>query len=80
MSIHPIRNESDYEAALDTIEHLMDLNPAPNTTKADELEVLTMLVKVWEDEHHPIPTPASDALLRFVLEQGVTPIESKDEP
>ncbi|MBI2571990.1 MAG: hypothetical protein HYV63_33690 [Candidatus Schekmanbacteria bacterium] len=76
MSIHPVRNESDYETALNTIEHLMDLNSGANTAEADELEILTTLVEAWEDQHYPLPKPTPVELLHFVLEQGM--ISRKD--
>ena len=50
MSIKPIKNEHDYEAALKRIEELFDAKQ--NTPEGDELEVLITLVSVFEDVHH----------------------------
>ena len=67
MTIRPIRTEEDYEVALDTIDNLF--GATPGTPEFDELEVLSVLVERYEDQHYPIdyPTPV-DAIL-FRLEQ-----------
>ena len=49
-----IRNESDYNIALARIEELIDIDPPKGTAKADELDVLTLLVEKYEDEKYPI--------------------------
>jgi len=49
MSIRPIRNETDYDNALDRVDELMDLNPAIHTPQSDELEVLVLLIEKYED-------------------------------
>ena len=43
MTIKPIRNEADYDAALDAIDDLMGADP--NTPDGDTLEVLVTLVE-----------------------------------
>ena len=46
MSIKPIKNEHDYEAALKRIEELFDATQ--NTAEGDELEELITLVSAYE--------------------------------
>ncbi|MEW6355365.1 MAG: ImmA/IrrE family metallo-endopeptidase [Planctomycetota bacterium] len=67
--IKAIKTESDYEAALAAIDALMDLDPDPGTTEADELEVLTVLVRDYEHSkcEHALPDPV-DAI-QFRMEQ-----------
>ena len=48
MVIRPIRNESDFDEALKTIDGLM--SAAPNTPDGDALEVLVTLVEAYEAE------------------------------
>lgn len=63
----PIRNERDYEAALGEIEELMDVDePGPD---ADKLEVLSLLVKDYEEKTYPIEASTPSAVLEFYLEQ-----------
>lgn len=66
MNIRPIRNEEDYETALEEIEHLWD--SAPNTSEADRLDVLVTLVEAYEAEHYPIPAPDPIELILHVME------------
>ncbi len=55
MDIKPIRSEADYDAALQEIETLFDVEPG--TAEADRLEILVMLVEAYEAHHHRIPPP-----------------------
>ena len=71
--IKPIKTEADYETALARIYSLMQLNLEPNTPDGDELEVLILLVKDYENQVHPIPKPHPIEAIRFRLDQmGMT--------
>lgn len=67
-AVRPIRNDSDYEAALGRIDRLME-SPADR----DELEVLVTLVEAYEDQHFPIDLPTPIEAIEFRMEQeGLT--------
>ena len=71
MQLKPIRTGSDYEAALEEIDRLME--SAPGTPEGDRLEVLTTLVEAYEAQHYPIDAPDPIAALEYLMEQrGVT--------
>ena len=71
MEIKPIKNEVDYEAALQEIERLF--NAVPDTPEGDKLEVLTTLVEAYEDKHYSIPMPDPiDAILYHVESRGLS--------
>ena len=53
----PIRTESEYELALAEIEKLMDLDPDPESREGERLELLSILVEAYEEQHYPIPVP-----------------------
>jgi len=55
MDIKPIRNEADYQAALQKIEELLDTSP--ESSEGDRLDVLVTLVEAYEAKHFPIPLP-----------------------
>jgi hypothetical protein len=57
MDIKPIRNEADYEAALNEVEQLWGAEPG--TPDGDRFEVLFTLVESYEDQHYPILPPVS---------------------
>ena len=65
--IKPIRNEADYELALQEIDRCLDA--AAGSPERDRLEVLTVLVDDYEAKHHPIGPPEPIAAIEFVLEQ-----------
>ncbi|MCK9257180.1 MAG: DNA-binding protein [Sulfurospirillaceae bacterium] len=65
--IKPIRNETDYEAALKRVDELM--NAAPNTPEMDELEVLVTLVQSYEDKHYFLDAPDPISAIKFRMEQ-----------
>lgn len=70
-SLRPIRNEEDYETALEEIEELW--NSPDGTAEADRLDVLVMLVEAYEAVHYPIPDPDPIALILHVMEaRGLT--------
>jgi len=67
MVVKPIRNDADHAAALRRIEELWD---APeDSEESDELEVLAILVSVYEDARWPIDAPDAVDVLRYVMEQ-----------
>ena len=67
-TIRPIRNETDYDAALARIDRLMD---APDgSPERDELDVLTTLIEVYEEEHYPIDRPSPIEAIQFRMEQS----------
>lgn len=55
MTIGPIENEAEYDAALIAIGRLM--GAAPDSPEGDELEALVTLVEAYEAKHWPIEPP-----------------------
>ncbi len=74
MDIKPIKNELDYQNALEDISILF--HATPNTAEGDKLEILTTLVQAYEDQHYPIDLPdAVDAINYWMESRG---LERKD--
>jgi len=67
MNIHPIKTPQDYQAALQTIEHLMDAEF--NSPEGDLLDVLVTLVEAYEAKQFPIDAPTPIAAIKFRMEQ-----------
>jgi len=67
MNIKPIKSEKDYSDTLLKIETLM--NAKPNTPQMDELEILTTLVEVYEEQFHKIEAPDPIEAIKFRMEQ-----------
>ena len=47
MQLKIIKNEKEYDEALNRIDELMELNPELGTQQSDELEVLVSLVEKY---------------------------------
>jgi HTH-type transcriptional regulator/antitoxin HigA len=69
--LKPIRNEADYDAALDEVDRLWGAKSgAPD---GDRLDVLATLIDAYEAKHHPIDPPDPVEAIRFRMEQqGLT--------
>jgi len=67
MEIKPIKNEQDYDIALERIYALMDAKKG--TKEGDQLEVLSILVEDYESVHHPIGLPDPVEAIKFKMEQ-----------
>ena len=51
MNIKPIKTKKDYKEALARVEKIWDAKSG--TKKVDELEILSVLIEKYEDEHVP---------------------------
>jgi len=69
--LKPIRNEADYDAALEEVGRLWGARSG--TPDGDRLDVLATLIDVYEAKHHPIDPPDPVEAIRFRMEQqGLT--------
>ncbi|MCA2619712.1 MULTISPECIES: transcriptional regulator [unclassified Microcystis] len=66
LDLHPLKTESEYEAALLEIESLLEV--PPGTPEAARLDLLATLVDAYEQEHFPIALPDPIEAIRFYLE------------
>ncbi|PRX50685.1 helix-turn-helix domain-containing protein [Salegentibacter salegens] len=67
MNIAPIRNEKDYQKALDRLEVIFDAKKG--TEQGDELEILSILIDRYENENFPIGMPDPIEAIKFRMEQ-----------
>ena len=67
MKILPIRNEKDYQNALNRLEGIFDAKKG--TEEGDDLEVLSILIDRYENEQFPIGMPDPIAAIKFRMEQ-----------
>jgi len=67
MEIKPIRTEPEYRAALVRLGEIWDAEPG--TPESDELDVLSVLVEAYEDEHYPMDPPDPIEAIKFRMEQ-----------
>ena len=67
--LRPIKNNTQYETSLARIYSLVQKEIKPDTNESDELEILSILVKEYENEHYPVPPPSPLEAIRFRLDQ-----------
>ncbi len=67
MKITPIRNEKDYQNALNRLEDIFDAKKG--TEQGDELEILSILIDRYENENFPIGMPDPIEAIKFRMEQ-----------
>src|SRR5690606_20646927 len=67
MNITPIRNEKDYQKAIDRLEVIFDAKKG--TEQGDELEILSILIDQYENENFPIGMPDPIEAIKFRMEQ-----------
>jgi len=67
MNIKPIRNESDYQKALERLEVISDAKRG--TREGDELEILAIVIDNYENENFPIGMPDPISAIKFRMEQ-----------
>jgi HTH-type transcriptional regulator / antitoxin HigA len=77
--LKPIRNNAQYEDALARVYALMQKDLKPESKDSDELEILSILIKEYEQEHYPVPNPSPLEAIKFRLEQmGMSEAELSD--
>lgn len=66
---HVLRDEKEYNAAVEEIDDLLDREPRDGSEEADRLEFLSLLVEAYEEENYPIPDVVPQDIVDFMLEQ-----------
>jgi len=69
MLLKPIKNEKDYDKALERVDELMELNPKLGTQESDELEILAMLIEKYEEKEWAISEPDPIEAIKVRMEQ-----------
>lgn len=67
MTVKPIKTKKEYSHAMGRLEVLFDAKKG--TPEGDELEVLSILIEKYEDEHFPVGLPDPIEAIKFRMEQ-----------
>ena len=68
MTVKPIRNDADLQAAFRQLERVFQA--PPDSEQADERDVLVTLIEVYEAKHYPIGPADPVEAIKFRMEQG----------
>lgn len=69
MQLRIIKNEKDYDKALNRIDELMEFNPDIGTIESDELEILALLIEKYEEENWNIDTPDPIEAIKYRMKE-----------
>lgn len=67
--LRPIKNEQQYEDTLTRVYSLIQKDIKPDSKESDELEILSILIKEYENEHHQVASPSPLEAIKFRLDQ-----------
>ena len=67
MRLKPIKNEKDYQNALERLEVIFDASI--DTREGDEAEILSLLIENYENEHYPIEPPDPIEAIKIRMEE-----------
>lgn len=68
ITISPIHNDDDLQATFERIDELWG-SPV-GTPEGDELDILLMMAKKYEDVHYPMPDSDAINAIKFQMEQN----------
>jgi len=67
--LKPVKTEAEYMEALARAYELMQMDLREGSVASDELEVLSLLIKEYEQIHYPLAYPNPIEAIKFRLEQ-----------
>jgi HTH-type transcriptional regulator / antitoxin HigA len=68
MDVKPLHNEQDYDWAIREVARYFEAEPALGTDDGDRFEVLSTLIKEYEDTHFATPYGDPVDVLHFAIE------------
>lgn len=72
MKIKILKTEEQYNLACERVYHLMhstERDIMPDSPEGEELELLSLLIEKYEEEHYPIKAPDPIDAIKFRMEQ-----------
>jgi HTH-type transcriptional regulator / antitoxin HigA len=70
---HLIHDDIEHAAALAELDALLDTAPAPGTLQSDELQLLALVIEMYEKRRWPMELPDPIDAILFVMDQrGLT--------
>ena len=70
IKIKVIKTEKDYQEALKSVEELMNLDPNPDSTEGEQLNILSTLIEDYEVSIFPKTLPNPIEAIKFRMEQS----------
>lgn len=67
MDVRPLHNEQDYDWAINEVTRYFDDQPASGTPDGDRFEILTALIRAYEEKHFEMPHVDPIEVLNFAI-------------
>ena len=67
LTVKIIKNEEEYDQALARAEEIFDA--LPDTPEGDELAVLLLVIKDYENKHHPVLPPDPIEAIKLTMQE-----------
>jgi len=72
MNLKIIGSKKEYQQYLDWVDEMLDQKVRPKTPEGEKLQVVLLLIKLYEDQHYPIPKPDPiDAIKSKMIDLGL---------
>jgi HTH-type transcriptional regulator/antitoxin HigA len=68
MDVRPLHNEQDYDWAIREVSSYFEAEPVPGTADGDRFEILSMLIKEYEDKRFAMRYGDPVDVLHFTIE------------
>lgn len=68
MDVKPLHNDQNYDWAIREVARYFDSQPKPETADGDRFEVLSILIKDYEDNHFDMRNADPVDILKFAIE------------
>lgn len=69
MELKIIRSEQQYEEYLDWVDRQFDKKVKPDSPNGEKVQVALLLIRQYEDEHHPVPMPDPIEAIKLKMEE-----------
>lgn len=70
MKLKLIKTEQEYDAMMDWIDEQFDKKVPPDSPEGEALQIGLLLVKTYEDQHYPIPSPDPIEAIRIKMAEN----------
>ena len=69
MKIKPIHNEKEYKQMLDWVDMQFDSPPPIKSERGEQLQIVLLLIKAYEDVHYVIPIPDPIEVIKMKMKE-----------
>lgn len=68
-----LKNDNDYNEAMDRISELMEMSPEVDSEEFNELEMISLFIEDYESKHYKVNKPSAIDAIKFRMDQdGLT--------